>query len=460
MTVDPFASASDAAAAVRSATMSPLELLDACLSRIDERDPAINAVIWRDDDAAREQARRATQAMRQADDLPPFHGVPILIKDLTPVAGWPTTYGSRGASATPATTSAPVVEALRRAGFVLAGRTNTSEFGTLPVAENNRYGLTRNPRDTSRTAGGSSGGAAAAVAAGMVPIAHGNDGGGSIRVPAACTGLVGLKPARGRVPSRVRPWEGTSVEGVLTTDVRDAAAVLDVISGPDPGAWHNAPAPAQPFAQEAGSSPRQLRVRVSYAAAFGVPVDPQCRAAARRAADALADAGHDVVDADIELIRWEAISAFLHLTAAGLGTIAGIDWDSVEPHVRVVYERARDTNSLRYTAILQDLELYTRRLVAAWGTSFDVLLTPSTAIPAPPAGEILSAAHARPSDASLALMQLTAFTTAANLTGLPAISLPVRSDGLPVGVMLTAGPWDEATLLRLAAQLEGLLRQG
>ena len=460
--VDPFESALSAAAAIRSGAITPRELLDECLSRVDEHNPAINAVIWRNDDEAREQARHAGDALVHSnpDDLPPFHGVPMPIKDLVPVAGWPTTYGSDGASDRPATTSAPVVQALRRAGFVLTGRTNTSEFGALPVSENTRYGITRNPWNTERTAGGSSGGSAAAVAAGMFPIAHGNDGGGSMRVPAACTGLVALKPARGRVPSRVRPWEGTSVEGVLTRDVRDAAAVLDVISGPDRSAWYNAPPPQRPFAHEVDRALPSLRIGVQLQAPFGLPVDEQCRAAARHAADALSDAGHDVTDVTVELLTSDAITAFVQVSAAGLGTVPDIDWRKVEPHVRAAYARGHRTDSLQYAAVLQRLEAYTRRLVAQWGTSFDILLTPTTAILPPPAGEIMAMSHARPHEAPMALVQLTAFTTAANLTGLPAVSVPARSspDGPPVGVMLTGGPWGEATLVRLAAQLEKLLR--
>src|SRR5579884_1838092 len=192
-----------AADAIRRKEISPVEMLDQCLARVDEVNDTINAVIWRNDDEARAAARVAADqvAGSSTGELPPFLGVPIPIKDLTPVAGWPATYGSRAASDTPPEESELVVDAFRRAGFVLTGRTNAPEFGPITVTENLRYGPTRNPWNTEHTPGGSSGGAAAAVASGMFPLAHGNDGGGSIRIPASCCGLVGLKPSRGRVPS-------------------------------------------------------------------------------------------------------------------------------------------------------------------------------------------------------------------------------------------------------------------
>ena len=248
---DPLDSAVAAAAALRTREIGAVELVELCLERVAARDGAINAVVWLDEDDARADARRAQERLDgSGDSLPPFLGVPIPIKDLTPVAGWPTTFGSRGAGHEPTRRDAPVVLALRRGGFVLCGRTNTPEFGTLPTTENLRHGITRNPWDTALTPGGSSGGAAAVVSAGMFALAHGNDGGGSIRVPAACTGVVGVKPSRARVPNRQRPWDGLVCEGFLTHTVLDAAAALDVVAVPDPAAWAVAPAPARPFAAE------------------------------------------------------------------------------------------------------------------------------------------------------------------------------------------------------------------
>ena len=235
----PTASALDLARALRARELSAVELLDACLAAVDARNPELNAVVWRDDDAAR-AAAAAADARIAAGDEAPFLGVPIPIKDLTAVAGWPVTYGSNGAPEGVSETSELVVDALVRAGFVLCGRTNTPEFGPITAAENLRFGISRNPWDTNRSPGGSSGGAAGAVAGGMFPIAHANDGGGSIRIPAAYCGLVGLKPSRGRVPRLAQSWLGAVVEGTVTRTMADAAAALDATAGPDPLAWYNA----------------------------------------------------------------------------------------------------------------------------------------------------------------------------------------------------------------------------
>src|SRR5439155_8665848 len=195
----PSSPALELADALRSRELSAAELLDACLAAIDMLNPELNAITWRNDEEARAAAAEADRRLA-AGGAAPFLGVPLPIKDLTPVAGWPVTYGSQGAPAGPSAESELVVTALKRAGFVLCGRTNTPEFGLITVAENTRYGITRNPWDPTRSPGGSSGGAAAAVASGMFPLAHANDGGGSIRIPASYCGLVGLKPSRGRVP--------------------------------------------------------------------------------------------------------------------------------------------------------------------------------------------------------------------------------------------------------------------
>jgi amidase len=457
----PLDSAYAAAAAIRRRDISPVELLEISLARVQERNPALNAIIWSDDEQARTDARRAADEVTRipAAELAPFLGVPIPIKDLTPVAGWPTTYGSRGAAAGPAGQSAPVVDALRKAGFVLAGRTNTSEFGALSATENVRYGVTRNPWDRALTPGGSSGGAAAAVSAGMFAIAHGNDGGGSIRMPASCTGLVGLKVSRGRVPSRFRHWDGMMVEGVLTHDVRDTASILDVISGPDHDAWYNAPLPERPFGEEPGREPRPLRIGVQTVAPLGLPVAADCRDAVAETAAALSNAGHHITPARLDLLPEQVLTGFLQLAAAGRSTLADIDWTQTEPHIRSAREWALHTSSVRYAEILTAVEAYSRRLTHSWGTDFDILLTPTMACLPPPAGEQLSQIQAEDGQAPLSLLQMTAFTTMANLTGLPAISLPLSQapGGIPVGVMLTAGPWQEAQLLRLAGQLERLL---
>lgn len=460
--MDAFASATEMAAAVRRRAVSPVELLDACLERVDRLNPQLNAVIWRNDDEARKEAARLADAIAGgSDDLPAFAGVPVPIKDLTKVAGWPVTYGS---SAVPDRTSEEdelVVAALRRAGFVLCGRTNTPEFGPIPATENLRYGVTRNPWDPSKTPGGSSGGAAASVAAGMFPLAHANDGGGSIRIPASCTGLVGLKPSRGRVPAVVPGWMGASVEGVVTHTVADAAAVLDEVSGPDRLAWFNAPAPDRPFADEVGADPGPLRVALLERAPLDVPVAPAAVDAVRRAGTVLEALGHKVSVGRFELFPAEALGAFLAVMNAGFGDYQEIDVTRLEPHNRAAVETGRSVNSIEFVAALGELQRASRRVVARWGEEFDLLVTPTMAILPPPAGSILERSHAKPGSMPPDVLSMGVFTAPLNVSGQPAVSLPLHEavpEGgdlpLPVGVQVVAGPWQEALLLRVAAQVE------
>jgi amidase len=452
----PSASALDAAAALRARELSAVELLDACLAAVDARNPELNAVVWRDDEAARAAAREA-DARIAAGAQAPFLGVPIPIKDLTPVAGWPVTYGSNGAPEGPSEESELIVESLLAAGFVLCGRTNTPEFGPLTVAENSRYGASRNPWDSSRSPGGSSGGAAAAVAAGMFPIAHANDGGGSIRIPSAYCGLVGLKTSRARIPRRFQSWMGGVVEGVTTRTVADAAAVLDVSAGPDFLAWNNALPPVRPFAAEVGAPAGRLRIGLMAEAPLGIPTDPACAAAARDTAKLLEELGHEVFEVEVPTISEELVPPFIVMTQAGLADYQGIDWAKTEPHIQHGYEVAtKQLSALEYVAAVQRLEQISRREVARWGRDFDVLLTPTSAILPPVAGEILAAQHAAPELPVADVVASASFCAFGNITGLPAVSLPLQHtpEGLPVGVMLTGGPFDEAGLLRLGAQLE------
>ena len=458
---DIFASARRLARAIRLGELSPSEALDTCLERVDRLNPELVAVIWRNDDDARERARQATDRLARTPtgergDLPPFFGVPLPVKDLTAVAGWPVTYGSWAAPDRPSEESALVVEAFERGGFLLTGRTNTPEFGPITAAENLRYGVSRNPWDRDRTPGGSSGGAAAAVAAGMFPVAHANDGGGSIRIPASCCGLVGLKVSRGRVPNRVNSWEGGSVEGVVTRDVADTAAVLDVISGFDRGLWYNAPPPERPFADEVGSDPGSLRVGLVETAPFGLPLDQACLDAVRHAGQLLESLGHRVAPVSFE-IRDEFLAAFLNVVNSGLADYDDIDWDRAEPHVRANRAAAVQVDSLSYVRSVHQLQRFTRELVVRWGTEFDVLLTPTMSIAPPRAGEILAAVHEGAGGGpALSVFQMAVFTSGFNMTGQPAVSLPTYTteEGLPIGVQVVGGPWEEALLLRLAAQME------
>lgn len=452
----PTSSAVDLAAALRARELSAVELLDACLAMVDDRNPELNAVVWRDDEAARAAARDADSRLAAGDDAP-FLGVPIPIKDLTPVAGWPLTFGSKGAPAGVGEESELVVESLLAAGFVLCGRTNTPEFGTITVAENDRFGPSRNPWDTSRSPGGSSGGAAAAVAGGMFPIAHANDGGGSIRIPSAYCGLVGLKSSRGRIPRRAQAWMGAVVEGVTTRTVADAATNLDLTAGPDPLAWNNAIPPARPFAAELGEGPGRLRIGLMAQAPLGIPTAQDCVDAARDVAALLEELGHEVSEVEVPTISAELVPAFTVMAAAGLADYEGVDWDLVEPHNHHSYKAAsNEISAYDYVVAAQTLEKLSREEVARWGRDFDVLLTPTSAILPPLVGSVLEAQHAAPEAATFDVVASVVFAAYGNVTGLPAISLPLywTTEGVPVGTMLTGAPFDEATLIRLGAQLE------
>ena len=454
----PSSPALELAAALRARELSAVELLDACLAAVDELGPKINAVIWRNDEDARAAAAQADRRLA-AGEQAPFLGVPIPIKDLTPVAGWPVSYGSNGGPQGLSETSELVVDALVEAGFVLCARTNTPEFGVITVAENSRYGITRNPWDTDRSPGGSSGGAAAAVASGMFPIAHANDGGGSIRIPAAYCGLVGLKPSRGRVPRLAQSWLGAVVEGVVARTVADAAVALDATAGPDPLAWYNAPAPASPFAEQTATPPGTLRIGLMAQAPLGIPTDPACAAAARAAAAALEDLGHVVEEVEVPTISEEMVPPFIVLTQGGLADYEGVDWTKVEPHIAHQRALSSETGAYDYVLAARTLELLSRREVARWGRDFDILVTPTSAILPPQAGAVLAAQHATPEAPVLDVVASVSFTAFGNVTGLPAASLPLHwtDEGVPVGVQLVAGPWQEASLISLAAQLEQAL---
>ncbi len=460
----PSSSALELAAALRARELSAGELLEACLAAVDECNPQLNAVIWRNDEDARAAAAQADRRLAggegSGEGAPsPFLGVPLPIKDLTPVAGWPVTYGSNGAPEGPSEQSELVVDALARAGFVLCARTNTPAFGVMTVAENERYGITRNPWDTERSPGGSSGGAAAAVAGGMFPIAHANDGGGSIRIPASYCGLVGFKPSRGRVPRLAQSWLGAVVEGVVARTVADSAAVLDAIAYFDTQAWYNAPAPERPFAQEPGRGfepAHPLRIGLMAQAPMGIPTDEACTAGARAAAASLEELGHTVEEVEVPTISEQMVPSFITLTVGGLADYEGVDWSAVEPHIAHQRTHAGELGAYDYALAARTLELLSRRETVRWGRDFDVLLTPTSAILPPQAGAIMAAQHAAPDQPVLDVVRSVSFTAFGNVTGLPAVSLPLHwsEDGLPVGVQLVAGPWQDGALIALAAQLE------
>lgn len=457
------ATACQVAAAIRSGEVSPSEVLDDYLSRVDRLDPLLNAFCLRDDERARAEARSADDtvaaARRDGTDLPPFAGVPIPIKDLNDVAGWVTTHGSRATPDVPATGDELVVERFRRAGFVLMGKTTTPEFGSISCTESARFGITRNPWNTEHTPGGSSGGAAAAVASGMAPVAHASDGGGSIRIPSSCTGLVGLKASRGRVTDRRYGVVGASTSGVVARDVGDVAALLDVISEPDQGSWNVAPLRCDSYAAEAGADPGRLRVRVCVDNALGLPVDPECAAAARSVGDSLSDLGHDVVEAAPD---WPDAGEFLVQFVTVWNTLAILnpitDEGLLEPHNAAAWEASRATDAFAYLGADASLQAASRELTRQFGAGggFDLLVGPTMSVLPPRAGTVMDGVDEAPTAPVMNSVPMACYTSVFNATGQPAISLPahVSADGLPVGVQIVAPPWREDLLIRVAAQLE------
>ncbi|HEY5245515.1 MAG TPA: amidase, partial [Acidimicrobiales bacterium] len=274
-------------------------------------------------------------------------------------------------------------------------------------------------------------------------------------IPASCTGLVGLKPSRGRVPAVVPGWMGASTEGVLTRTVRDTAAVLDEISGPDRLGWSNAPAPDRPFAAEVGAAVGPLRVAVLTRAPLGLPVADAPRAAAVRAGETLEQLGHHVEAVDFDLVPLELLTSFQPVVNAGFGDYTDVDVDQLEPHNRAAYDAGRAVDSITFVHALGELQRASRTLLARWGPDYDVLVTPTMTVLPPAAGSVLRAVHAHPTSMPEEVLAMAAFTAPFNVTGQPAISLPLdHADGLPVGVQVVAGPWQDAVLLRLAAQLE------
>ena len=453
--MDEHASAIDTAAAIRAKEVSPLEVLEATLARIDARNPDLNAVIWRNDDEARAAANAWGDRIARGDDLPPFAGVPVPIKELVAVAGQPVTYGCAGASDAPATESEPVVRNFEDAGFILCGRTNSPEFGSISVTENDRFGVTRNPWDTGFTPGGSSGGAAAAVASGMFAVANASDGGGSIRIPASCCGLVGHKPSRGRIPDLVPGWFGLATEGALARTVGDAAATLEVLSRPDPLSWWSAPGKDRPFTDEVGADPGRLRVAVNTVSAIGVEVAPECVVAVEKAVALLESLGHEIVRLDADLFDPADLGHFLNMLNSGYGAVLDIDPATMEPHNRAAHGAARALDSVDFSHSVLELQYKSRAIMARFDEEFDLLVTPTMAIEPPPVG-LLAKVHAEPDFPPLEIVSMAAFTALFNITGQPAVSLPlhVAPSGLPVGVQLVAGAFRDAQLIRVASQIE------
>jgi amidase len=445
-----FASATELAELVRLREVSPVELVDLYLERIERLDPQLNAFVT----VVAEQARAAArEAEAQPSDLP-FHGVPISVKDLTETAGIRTTLSSRAFSEYVPDYDKNVVRRLRAAGFVLLGKTNTCEFGTLPTTESLLNGPCRNPWDTNMNAGGSSGGAAAAIAAGLCPAGLGSDGGGSIRIPASCCGVVGLKPSRGRVShAPYSGFAGLSTDGPLTRTVADAAAILDVIEGYETGDPLWAPPPSRPFAKEVVAAPGRLRVALTTATPVDVPVDTASIEVVARTGRLLADLGHEVEEADPPWRHELLLSVFARVWQVSAAVGPPVDLSLLDPLNRALAEAAEATSSVDYANANLWLRSYARDVVT-FCAGFDVLVAPVVAREAVPVGW-LTAEGTDIDDAFERAVRFTPFTAVANVTGQPAMSLPLGWEGdTPVGVQLIGPPAGEADLLRLAAQLE------
>ncbi|HEY2600551.1 MAG TPA: amidase [Thermoleophilaceae bacterium] len=457
-----FKSASEQAQLVRSGGASARELVEASLAAIDRLNDDLNAVVTRCDERALAEADAVA-----AGDERLLAGVPLLVKDLGAITeGIRTTIGMRAMEDWIPDHDSATVRRLRAAGAIVVGKTNLPEMGILPVSESLRFGPARNPWDTARTPGGSSGGSAAGVAAGMTAIAHGNDGGGSIRIPAACCGLVGLKPSRGRVswgPDLAELAAGFATDGVLTRTVRDTALGLDLIAGYEPGDPYWAPDPSAPFVYAAGRDPGTLRIAFVVDSPNGVPVDPECVAATRRTAELLASLGHEVQEIEIEADEGY-VPNFVTVWIAGTanevatwGRLAGreLDVEQLEPLSRQMYDLSLNMSATDYLKALDWLHDYSRELVALWAGT-DVLVTPTLARPAIEIGALNEADGEQPIQRLMNSAGWVPFTPVWNVTGQPALSLPLgqTDSGLPVGVQFVGPPAGEELLISLAAQLE------
>lgn len=450
-----FETATEQARMVRSKEISPIELTQLYLDRIDKLDPELNSFVTVDGDRALQAASVAEQRLVSKGELPPFHGVPISIKDLNETAGLRTTFSCKLFADYVPEADGSTVRRIREAGFIILGKTNTPEFGTVPQTESELNGICRNPWDTDHTPGGSSGGAAASLAAGLSPIAQGSDGGGSIRIPASCCGLFGIKPSRGRVSHAPRfgNINGLSTDGPIARSVLDAAALLDVMAGREPGdPWWLEP-PERPFAEEVGADPGSLRIAFTSTNANETPVDPEVEAALRSTAGLLESLGHVVEERapdwdDPGLVAsfitvWQGISAYFPIPDAA----------SLEPVNRTLAESGTATSMMDFIRASVALQQSAARALVLWD-DYDLVLTPTIPGPPPPVGWIFEADDPWSQIARAATV--VPYTAPVNSSGQPAASLPLAwsESGLPLGMQLIGRPAQEATLIRVAAQLE------
>ena len=458
MSDDTWLDATAQAELVRTGQVSPKELVEAAIERIDRINPQLDAVIRTRYDAARTEAGEPGSG--------PFAGVPILLKDLgCTIAGEQTAFGIGPMEEVRWPVTSYLAEQFRAAGFIALGRTNVPEFGTTVTTEPKSFPPARNPWNPEHSTGGSSGGSAAAVASGMVAVAHANDGGGSIRIPASECGLVGLKPTRGRVsqgPLVGEGWAGGTIDGTVARSVRDAAGILDVISASKPGEPYYAPPLPGPLAQAVGADPGRLRVGFLDHAPEDYLQSTECRDAVQTTAKVLESLGHAVEDSHPAAMFEEAfghhfgtiIAADTEQSFRAFEMLLGrpIADDDIEPRNAFYRQLGRNMPAVDYLDARSWISMWSRRM-AEWWTSYDVLVTPTLAAAPPRLGWFTQEG---PLQEGKRIQSYIPFTAQFNMTGQPAVSLPLHwsADGLPVGVQLVAAYGREDVLVRLAAQLE------
>ena len=445
---------------VRKRQVTPAELVEAAIERIERHNPTLNAVVYKGYDDARSQA---------ASDLPdgPFRGVPFLIKDLAmPVAGWPRTSGSKFAKDVVDAQDGGLTARYRASGVIPLGKTNTPEYGITGTTESALLGACRNPWNPGHIAGGSSGGSASAVAAGIVPMAHASDGLGSIRIPAACCGLVGLKVTRDRNPNLPDGYDyalGNVVDHVVSRTVRDSAAMLDATGWPEPGSPYPPPPKARPYMDEIAASPGRMRIAWSAETPNGRPIHAEIQAALEQTADLLKALGHEVIERGLG-IDYRALYASRGAAgaanfAAGMGRLIELvgrepEPDELEPLTWASLKVGRRQTGAEVMHSLQETRMLNRKTLAAF-EDIDVYLCPVMGEPPPEIG-FIDAVGLEPREVSRRQGRVFPYTPPFNFSGQPSISLPLAQStaGLPIGMMFTAKYADEATLFRLAAQLE------
>ncbi|WP_120003921.1 amidase [Nesterenkonia muleiensis] len=446
---------------LRSRDVSAIEAAEYYLKRIHEIDGDINSIIWLDDEDVMNRAHEADRRITSGKARQ-FEGVPIPIKCLSPVQGQPFSNASYGVRERLSDFSVPAVERLEQAGFVLMGHSNAPELGLLSVSENVRFGKTRNPWNIDYTSGGSSGGASSAVAGGLAPLAHASDGAGSTRIPASLTGLIGLKPTRSRITPIIRSMEDAVTDGVITRTVEDTAALLDILSVPDPLACYAPPIPNETYLDTLYRPVRRLRIGLMTEAPIDVYVDPQNVDAAKRLATELEGTGHTVFPVEPEVFSPELVDGFGDLLLGAASWATPLDEpEKADSYVKTWRSRAESAHAGQYVDLAFRMQFESRRIVAQWGRDFDLLVTPTMASLASRVGEVYDDVRDK---AHLGVWKNTllgrdcAFTSLCNMSGLPAISLPVHfdSNGLPVGAQLVGGLFREDLILKVAAEMESV----